>query len=26
QAVGEVPTIDNDKLLSDYQKIVALYQ
>ena len=26
QAVGEVPTIDNKKLLSDYQKIVALYQ
>jgi len=26
QAVGEVPSIDNDKLLSDYQKIVALYQ
>jgi len=25
QAVGEVPSIDNDKLLSDYQKIVALY-
>ena len=26
QAVGEVPSIDNEKLLSDYQKIVALYQ
>lgn len=26
QAIGEVPSIDNDKLLSDYQKIVALYQ
>jgi len=26
QAVGEVPHIDSDKLLSDYQKIVALYQ
>jgi protein SCO1/2 len=25
QAVGEAPTINNDKLLSDYQKIVALY-
>jgi protein SCO1/2 len=25
QAVGEAPTISNDKLLSDYQKIVALY-
>jgi protein SCO1/2 len=25
QAVGEVPSIDSDKLLSDYQKIVALY-
>lgn len=25
QAVGKVPAIDNDKLLSDYQKIVALY-
>lgn len=25
QEVGQVPTIDNDKLLSDYQKIVALY-
>ena len=25
QAVGKVPSIDNDKLLSDYQKIVALY-
>jgi protein SCO1/2 len=25
QEVGEVPSIDNDKLLSDYQKIVALY-
>lgn len=26
QAVGEVPTINNDNLLSDYQKIVALYK
>lgn len=26
QEVGEVPTIDNDKLLSDYQKIIALYE
>ncbi|WP_057829995.1 SCO family protein [Colwellia sp. TT2012] len=26
QVIGEVPTINNDKLLSDYQKIVALYQ
>ena len=25
QAVGQVPSIDSDKLLSDYQKIVALY-
>jgi protein SCO1/2 len=25
QAVGEVPSIDSDKLLIDYQKIVALY-
>ena len=25
QEVGAVPTIDNEKLLSDYQKIVALY-
>jgi len=25
QEVGKVPIIDNDKLLSDYQKIVALY-
>ncbi len=25
QVVGAAPTIDNDKLLSDYQKIVALY-
>jgi protein SCO1/2 len=25
QAVGEIPNIDSDKLLSDYQKIVALY-
>ena len=25
QAVGKVPSINNDKLLSDYQKIVALY-
>lgn len=25
QVVGEVPSIDNEKLLSDYQKIVALY-
>ena len=25
QAVGKVPSIDNEKLLSDYQKIVALY-
>lgn len=25
QAVGKVPSIDTDKLLSDYQKIVALY-
>ena len=25
QVVGEVPAISNDKLLSDYQKIVALY-
>jgi len=25
QAIGEVPTIDSDKLLSDYEKIVALY-
>jgi len=25
QEVGKVPSIDNDKLLSDYQKIVALY-
>jgi len=26
QEVGEVPHIDNEKLLSDYQKIVALYR
>jgi protein SCO1/2 len=26
QAVGKVPSIDSDKLLSDYQKIVALFQ
>jgi len=26
QEIGQVPTIDNEKLLSDYQKIVALYQ
>ncbi len=25
QAVGQVPTIDSDKLLTDYQKIVPLY-
>jgi len=25
QVVGEVPSIDNEKLLSDYQRIVALY-
>ncbi len=25
QALGKVPSIDSDKLLSDYQKIVALY-
>ena len=25
QEVGKVPSIDSDKLLSDYQKIVALY-
>jgi protein SCO1/2 len=25
QAVGKVPSIDSDKLLSDYKKIVALY-
>jgi len=25
QIIGEVPVIDSDKLLSDYQKIVALY-
>ncbi|WP_019029281.1 SCO family protein [Colwellia piezophila] len=25
QEVGQAPVIDNDKLLSDYQKIVALY-
>lgn len=25
QTVGEVPSIDSDKLLSDYKKIVALY-
>lgn len=25
QAVGKVPSIDSEKLLSDYQKIVALY-
>lgn len=25
QVVGEVPSIDSDKLLSDYKKIVALY-
>lgn len=25
QAVGKIPSIDSDKLLSDYQKIVALY-
>ena len=25
QAVGKMPSIDSDKLLSDYQKIVALY-
>ncbi len=25
QEVGQVPSIDSDKLLSDYQKIVALY-
>jgi len=25
QALGEVPSIDSDKLLADYQKIVALY-
>jgi|TARA_B100000767_G_C19695249_1_gene505833 protein SCO1/2 len=25
QVIGEAPTINNDKLLSDYQKIVALY-
>lgn len=25
QAIGKVPSIDSDKLLSDYQKIVALY-
>lgn len=26
QVVGELPSINNEKLLSDYQKIVALYQ
>lgn len=26
QAVGEIPTVDTEKLLSDYQKIVALYK
>lgn len=26
QSIGEVPTINNDNLLSDYQKIVALYK
>lgn len=26
QEIGKVPTIDSDKLLSDYQKIVALYK
>ncbi|TMM45676.1 SCO family protein [Colwellia ponticola] len=26
QAIGEVPTINSDNLLSDYKKIVALYQ
>jgi len=25
QAIGKMPSIDNDKLLSDYKKIVALY-
>lgn len=25
QVVGKIPSIDNDKLLSDYKKIVALY-
>ena len=25
QVVGQVPSIDSDKLLSDYQKVVALY-
>jgi protein SCO1/2 len=25
QAVGEVPSIDSDRLLSDYKKIVELY-
>ena len=25
QAIGKMPSIDSDKLLSDYQKIVALY-
>ena len=25
QAIGDVPSINSDKLLSDYQKIVALY-
>ena len=25
QVVGKMPIIDNDKLISDYQKIVALY-
>ena len=26
QVVGEVPSIDSEKLLSDYQRIVALYK
>jgi protein SCO1/2 len=26
QAVGKIPSIDSDKLLSDYQKIVSLFQ
>ena len=26
QAIGKVPTIDSDKLLSDYQKIVSLFE
>ncbi len=26
QAVGKVPSIDSDKLLSDYQKIIALFK